>query len=180
MADEIWKAVPGYEGAYEVSDHGRVRSLDRVVRQRSRGGNLFNRIMPGRILTLEKDVQGYWRVTLWDQDDGTHFKVHYLMLLAFVGPRPNDMIVLHRDGNKDRNVLDNLRYGTPKENTADAIDHGTFRHSERHGSAKLTTEQVLRIRALRGVATQVDLAAEFGVSQPIISSIQLRRHWKHV
>lgn len=114
---EKWLPVVGFEQAYEVSDHGNVRSIDRV---NTRGFR-----MKGKQLTLKTDAYGYKAVTLsWGNKPHTR-KVHHLVLEAFVGPRVEGSECLHADGVRDNNHVSNLRWGTHLENEADKAAHGT-------------------------------------------------------
>lgn len=117
---ERWLPVIGYEGSYEVSDLGRVRSLDRTVVQ-SNGRSLRLR---GRILCAGKTTKGHHFVVLSRDGVQTNHRVHLLVLAAFVGPRPPGMHGLHWDDNKDNNALANLRYGSPSENMQDMVRNG--------------------------------------------------------
>lgn len=112
---ERWRAIPGYEGSYEVSDLGRVRSLDRITRdgKRVRGCVLKPFTMPS----------GHLRVGL-SHGPGQTKKVHRLVLEAFVGPCPPEMEALHRNGVPADCRLANLRWGTKSENARDQIAHG--------------------------------------------------------
>lgn len=120
---ERWRAIPGYEGLYEVSDTGLVRSLDRIA---PNGRSLHCRIM--RPFTMPT---GHVRVTL--SRDGVHrtLKVHRLVLLAFIGPGEPDTEVLHRDGRPANNTLANLRWGTKSENVRDQVAHGVHPESRK-------------------------------------------------
>ena len=116
---EIWKAVPGYEGAYEVSDSGRVRSLDRVV---TSGHTRRGKILKG---SINRNRGGYRLITLsWASTTRT-FGVHQLVLWAFIGPTPPGLQVRHVDGDVTNNTLRNLEYGTVSENAYDRVRHGT-------------------------------------------------------
>lgn len=113
--------VPGFEG-YEVSDLGRVRSLDREIR---------GRFYPGQVLSQTLDPKGYPVVTIGSRGSSrTPARVHVLVMLAFVGPCPPGLEVLHADDVKANNVLGNLRYGTRTSNQHDAVLNG------RHGMAR--------------------------------------------
>lgn len=122
-----WRAVPDFPG-YEVSDDGRVRSLDRVI-IRSNG-----RPLPVRGRTLRphpaKDG-GYPIVNLHRGDERKAISIHTLVLITFVGPRPNGMEALHGDGDPWNCVLGNLRYGTHAENMRDSVRHGTHVNASR-------------------------------------------------
>jgi hypothetical protein len=119
---ERWKPVVGFEGLYEVSDMGRVRSVARVVPHKTSG----HLTIPERILIGSRRAQmKYPMVNLWAGNKQHAKYVHALVLEAFVGPRPQKHDVCHFDGSKDNNRLSNLRWGTRKENMQDAVRHGT-------------------------------------------------------
>lgn len=110
-----WVCVPGYEGLYEVSDEGNVRSLRRATTS-------------GRILKLIRS-RGYCFVTLSRNGHERSQAVHVLVLAAFIGPRPDGMDIRHLDGNGENNRLDNLAYGTRSENMQDALRHRTHKNA---------------------------------------------------
>jgi hypothetical protein len=115
---EEWRDIPGFPG-YQASDLGRIRSLDRRVPQRTKGGVTMNRLWTGRILAQAIDGAGYWSV---GEKLG---RVHILVMLTFVGPPPDGQEVCHDDGDRQNARLDNLRYGTRAANVADTVRHGT-------------------------------------------------------
>jgi NUMOD4 motif-containing protein/HNH endonuclease len=121
-AVERWLPVVGYEGFYEVSDQGRVRSVDRLV-PHDAAGNLRRR--RGCILQPATDSRGRKRVHLRRDGVGTRLLVHHLVLTAFVGPRPPGLKGCHDDGNTATNWLSNLRWDTQSENMLDKGRHGT-------------------------------------------------------
>jgi hypothetical protein len=128
---EEWRPILGYEGRYEVSDHGRVRSISRQIHLRDgRGSRPFR----GRVLkaNLTQGGCGYYFVGL-PHPSGNHrrvkcIQVHVLVLEAFVRPRPPGLVACHNDGNRLNNHLSNLRWDTPSENSRDVVRHGT--HNE--------------------------------------------------
>lgn len=107
---EQWRAIPGYEGRYEVSDRGRVRSL---VRGKA------------KIMVAPIDRYGYARLSLRISGGRRNWRVHQLVALAFIGPCPPGLDVLHGDGVKTNCIPSNLRYGTQSENTIDMTIHGS-------------------------------------------------------
>lgn len=117
MTTEQWRAVVGYEGAYEVSDLGRVRSLNRVT---DRG-----RKWRGRVMTTTALQNAYLVVTLWRNGSQRTPLVHRLVLEAFVGPAPESHEARHVNGDRADNRLTNLSWGTHSENQMDQVAHGT-------------------------------------------------------
>lgn len=184
LKGEIWMPVDGLEGYYEVSNFGRVWSLPRVfIRRGKRGGPYKFR---GRMRVLKKDRTGYyWSVALYKNGVRLDFDVHRLVLETFVGPCPEGMVCRHLDGNGKNNCIDNLRWGTPKENGEDRVRHGTNARPMNSGEgnywAKLTNEKVLEIRR-RFANGQSDrlLAVIFDVKVCTIRGIVKRQTWKHV
>lgn len=124
---EEWRPVPGYEGFYEVSSRGRVRSLDRVVVNAN--GHSVRR--EGKILSPGFTYNGYPRVSLNRGGARKVRTIHRLMAAAFIGPRPDGMEVRHINGIPTDNVVENLSYGTSSENTRDCIKHGRHNNASR-------------------------------------------------
>ena len=127
IAPEAWRAVPGYESAYEASTHGRVRSIRRVVDPATgrRGG--------GRVLkpTPNPKRGGYLYVSLCSGDSGRNMSLHRVVCVTFHGPRPVGHVTRHLDGDPNHNCPSNLVYGTPAENAEDMRRHGTNAASRR-------------------------------------------------
>lgn len=166
---ELWKDIPKSEGKYQVSDNGRISS-----------SKFFGEV---RLLSTYLDGR-YTRVTL--HLNGRHIKplVHRLVMEAFVGPRPDGYEVNHIDGNKLNNALSNLEYTTSSENMKHAFGLGLMKpaRGEKHGQAKLTTDDVKKIRILHatGNSTYSELGKQFGVTLQQIRSVVMRVTWKHV
>lgn len=117
MSEEIWKPVLGYEGLYEVSSLGRVKSLDRVVMHKN-GKKTQRR---GCIIKQYIGDVGYYCVRISKDGDGKHLRTHVLVCTAFHGQRPKGMEVLHLDGTRTNNRADNLMWGTRSDNMKDPI-----------------------------------------------------------
>lgn len=118
---ETWKVIPGWEGFYEVSDLGRVRSIERKV-WHSRGAG-FWKTCPARILR-PAICRGYERVTLQRDGGADTLAVHRLVLMAFIGPCPDGMEGCHGDDDRRNNTLVNLRWDTKAANCADRTRNG--------------------------------------------------------
>ena len=118
---ERWKPVNGHEGIYEVSSHGRVRSVDRTVTHSD--GHV--RRYKGKVLSAPLNPDGHPVVCLYIQRKSKVHTVHSLVAETFIGTRPEGMEVCHGDGNHTNNHVGNLRYGTRSENMLDRVRHGT-------------------------------------------------------
>ena len=139
---ERWLPVVDWEGLYEVSDQGRVRSFHVKTRPRLSGSDL--------LATHRRAGMDYPTVTLSRNAKSVGRTVHSLVAAAFIGPRPPGMDVCHNDGDADNCQLSNLRYGTRSENILDEIAHGTHRHASRTHCAKgheLTDDNIYRCKA---------------------------------
>jgi len=172
--EEEWRPIDGYEGRYEVSSLGRVRSLDHVVEFRTATGDERKLTVRGRLLKLTPNNHGYMQCGLSNK---THI-VHALVLAAFHGRRPDGLECRHLDGNKLNNAAFNLTWGTSKENGQDCVRHGTALRGEDNPAAALTENQV---REIRNTTTyQHVLAAKFGVSQSTIGRARRGVSWTHL
>lgn len=114
---EEWRPVLGYEGAYEVSSMGRVRSVDRLINHNYGG----KRKKPGRVLRLRKNGNGYMRITLYVDGKERSHVVHRLVCEAFIGKRPDGKEVNHINGVRDDNRAENLEWVTKSENKKHSI-----------------------------------------------------------
>lgn len=181
MTEETWRPVIGHAG-YEVSDHGRVRSLDRVRvfprRDRYSGRQLIiSRSFKGKILKVSTQDSGHQSVHL---GAGTQRLVHHLVLEAFVGPRPPMREALHGDGKPSNNRPENLRWGTHTQNVHDAIRHGTMPMGVTHYATKFTERDVIAIREMLKTSGVAVVARHFNTSAEAVGAIKHRRTWKHL
>lgn len=169
---ERWLPVFGWVGLYEVSDWGRVRSLDRM----SRNGQLYR----GRVLQPTPDRDGYLQVFLKRQGRRETKKVHRLVLEAFDPPARAQ--VRHGPGGKrDNRWPENICWGTQLENEADKLRDGTRVHGSAIPWAKLNEDIVRACRARRASGEAVsDLAREYGVERSVMRLAITGKTWKHV
>lgn len=128
---EQWRPIQGYEGLYEVSDQGRVRSLDRFEVFKSGPRQGFRRIRRGRVLRTGMDLSGYPQAILSKNARTTCRKVHHLVLEAFVGPRSDGQLTRHLNSDRADARLTNLVWGTHEENCADALALGRHRNQRK-------------------------------------------------
>jgi hypothetical protein len=160
---EVWKDVIGYEGLYQVSDLGRVKS--------------FNYNHTGEIKILKNSLMqdGYQRVQLWKNQKGITFKVHRLVALHFIPNPENKPEVNHIFGNKWDNRACVLEWATSTENNNHALNTKlrVMPSGEDHPGSKLTKNQIIEIKNKYKPYkySQHKIAKEYGVSQALISLI---------
>ena len=167
MISEIFKTVPNYEN-YMVSNFGRIFSSWQSDNYKE--------------LKLNVDNNGYVYVSLCDGlNKPKKFKVHILVMKSFVGEKPmKNICVRHLNGDKLDNSLNNLSYGTYKENEDDKKNHGSW--NKRITNCKLSPEQVNTIREKfrTGNYTHYELSVEFKVSRPTITRVINKKIWREI
>lgn len=174
MVAEEWRAIKGYEGLYEVSSLGRVRSLGRVLNYLSRGVNVARRI-PSRIMSQANSSNGYKQVTLCDGDRHTIFRVHRLVAIAFLPNPSNYPEVNHKDEDKTNNSATNLEWCNHIYNSR----YGNKPpRGEKNGMAKLSLMQVKDIRKRRRNGEPLKtIASDYGVSVNHVCNIAKGKRW---
>ncbi len=174
--EEVWKDIPKYEGIYQASNLGRIKSL---ARQDRRGHG-----WPTKILKPDATRNGYLQVLLSRDGVITKKYVHHLILEVFVGPCPPGKQRNHINGDKADNSIGNLEYCTGSENHFHSyrVLGKQAAKGSKQGGAKLNEEQVQAIRRLHAAkqATGQELAKMFNISESSISAIVLRQRWKHL
>lgn len=173
MVDEEWRDVGGYEGWYQVSNLGRVRSLDRwILLGKTR------RFYPGVTLKGTSQWDGYVLVAIKRKG----YRIHRLVAREFLGEIPKGKQVNHKDGNKKNNRLDNLEYVTPSQNIQHSYRTGLCKSvGERHYRSKLTESDVIEIRKKwEEGESQETLSSTFKVTRSCITYVVRRKTWKHV
>jgi NUMOD4 motif/HNH endonuclease len=176
---EEWRAIPGLEGSYEVSSLGRVKSLPRIVLC----SNNRSQLVKGGILKLTKSQYGYLQTSVSIASTCRTRNVHILVALAFIGPRPEGLIVLHGENGQLDNSVGNLSYGTHKLNAQHRHRDGTACTGEKNHKALLTVEKVWLARAVvpngpRGTLQR--LAEEWGVHRSTLGYAVSGKHWAHI
>lgn len=184
--DEVWRAISGYEGIYEVSDFGQVRSLDRIIAlrpSRTRKVRAFTQQLRGRVMKQYNAPNGYMTVVLKAGDVGRTHSVHRLVCQAFHGEPGTPKHVNHIDGNKTNNRADNLQWVSPIENIAHAHAANLMNpaRGEQAGGAKLTEPEVREIKRLLSEGmSQRKIAAIYGIGQRTVGNINTGERWVHV
>jgi NUMOD4 motif/HNH endonuclease len=171
---ECWKAVLGWEGLYEVSDQGNVRSI-----RRERMTNFGERFYGGGAVKPIMGTRKYLVVNLTSPDGRRkQYFLHKLVLEAFIGPRPNGMQACHGNGIRTDCSLVNLRWDSIKANHADKVAHGTAQRGERGSNAKYTEATVRTILAEKLTAKEASI--RFSIPISTAEKIVSRTTWKHV
>ncbi len=162
--------IKGYEGLYEVSNLGKIRSLDKYIKPRN--GKLY--LKKVRVLKQCKNNQGYYTVQLCKNGAKT-FKVHTVVAYSFLGDRPKGLEVLHGVLGKEVNFVTNLKYGTRKENERDKVRDKTSNHI-------LPAEKILEIRKIynEGELTIYQLSKLYELDPSRIRKIVLNISYKHI
>ena len=163
--NEEWKPISTAPG-YRISNLGRVSSPKRAV------------------MTPGTDTYGYKQVYLGTADlpvGKRRVLVHHLVLEAFGGPRPDGAICRHLNGQRDDNRIENLAWGTMRENAEDRSNHGRSNAGERSPSAKLSPSKVVQIRRLKSEGvTYRSLIALYGVTKSALLDVVKGRTWRNV
>lgn len=176
---EIWKPVPGYEGRYDISTFGNVRTVGRFINA-PRGRT---RWIPERNLSTHITARGYVQTMFKVGSKNIHQLVHRLVARAFV-PNPSSLPqVNHKDGNKTNNHVENLEWCTSQENCAHARREKLYEQArgERGANAKLTNAQVLVIRRrIANGETHTAISKDYAVNRTVITRIASGARWGSV
>lgn len=176
---EIWKAIKGYEGFYEASNKGRVRSLDRFV-PTARGG----RNLKGVVLQPAIDNWGYPHVSMRIDGKSRTFKIHRLIALTFIGDCDKMDQVNHKNGIKTDNKVENLEWCTASFNVQHSYDTGLNKgcSGEINGKTTLSEEEVISIYKLTQNTkySQRIIAEMYNTSRSTVGKIKLKMTWKYL
>lgn len=171
---EQWKPIPGYEGYYEISNTGLVRSCARYVVK----GNFAASFLAGKPKPTVKGKNGYMMAQLSKDGVNKTYSVHRLVLRAFIGDPPHKYEACHNNGIRDDNRLENLRWDTRVNNFKDREKHGNTAKGERNGCAKVDTETVKAI--LADTRSNRQIAKQYGLASVTVDRIKSRQSWAHI
>jgi hypothetical protein len=176
MSNEIWKPIHNYEGLYEISSHGNVKSFGRY-RTHCRGGKRFCK---GRILKPINN-HGYLYVQLVKNEKIVRYAIHRLVLFAFSPTDVGNLQVNHKNAIKSDNRLENLEWTTSLENIHHSLKMGLVnRKGEKNAGAKLTIYQARDIREnfKRKVYGQAEIfSKKYNISKDAVRAIAYLRSW---
>lgn len=177
---EEWRDIDGFEGYYQVSSFGRIRSLDRTVKYSD--GRVFS--YKGIILKTENKIgnSGYNNVVLSVSGKQYYSDIHVLVAKAFVPNPENKPWVNHKDGNKLNNNKKNLEWVTKSENVIHALEKDLTPHGEKCSWSKLNNKQILEIYELshNTKMRHVDIAKKYNISKGTVSKIKLGTTGKRI
>lgn len=176
----MWKPVVWYEGLYEVSDSGIIRTIPRRFVSEPSGRVV---VVTGRIRKQHTNKKGYWRVGLSKNDKQKSFSTHRIVATAFVDNPNQYPEINHKDGCKDNNNATNLEWCTHMENIQHAIQNGLSRVlvGEENGCAKMDNNDVREIVTLHNAgASYREIANVVKCSETTISQILTGRTWTSV
>lgn len=179
---EIWKDIPEYEGYYQVSNLGNVRSLDRIRETHPSAKKQFKVFKKGFLLTPDLTHGGYLRFSLSKDKKTKKFSSHRLVAQAFIPNPENKEQVNHKDGNKLNNSIDNLEWCTGSENIRHAYKNGLQSQvGEKNAASKLTNEQVkeIKVKLLNGVSPK-EISNSYPIHRTSVYDIINGRNWSHV
>lgn len=169
LPNEEWRDVIGYEGLYQVSNMGRVKS--------------FCEVRP-RILSPCPNKKGYYMVHLHKDGRKKNFGIHVLVANAFIPNPEKKPEVNHKNGDKTINAVWNLEWATSKENQQHAIRTGLQKPGPRRKRVQLTIEQIREVRQIcipgDGYCGIASFARKFGVSNGVISDIVHGKTYKNI
>lgn len=181
---EVWTWIKGYEGRFEISNRGRVRSWVQKggVSKKTKGAIIY--LSTPLIRVLHKTKFNYWQVRIGNMslNDIRQVRVHREVAIAFVPNPHNNQEVNHVNGNKRCNEWWNFRWDTRIENIGHAFSTGLIKPAigEAQSNTKLTNEIVKLIYENKGNKKVYELAKEYGVSKSTIVDIRNGRTWWHL
>ncbi len=160
MTQEVWRSLPR-DPRYQVSNLGRVRTF-----ARAKGEKYLKPCTPPSCRYALVSIRG------------KAVGVHVLVAETFLGPRPEGMCVRHLDDDGLNNRLENIAYGTPKDNASDRERNGRYARGSAVVTAKLTEDLVAQIKCAEGSSRKI--AAQYGVGRETVRLIRNGHTWRHV
>lgn len=170
---EEWKPISGYEGIFSVSSLGRIRN--ECVKR----GNQY----VGKIRIGKKHKDNYLSIRMCHNYKVNIFRIHNLVAKAFIGERPENYVVNHKDGDKANNKLENLEYLSRSQNAYHAVKMNRWPdcRGSKHYASRFKDEDIKNIRDLyKKGEKQKSIAIKFNTNQCYISQIVNNKRWSHV
>jgi len=172
---EIWKDITGYEGIYQISNYGNVKSNDRYVTRK----NNTKALSKGKILKPLKNKAGYLFVCLYKENKSKFHYIHRLVAIEFIPNPYSKETVNHINPIKTNNNFENLEWSTQSENNKHSYDNKlNVAIGKDNGNVKLTEEKVLEIR--NAVGKQKEIAQIYNIDRSVVSRIKNNKTWSHI
>jgi hypothetical protein len=180
LMNQSWHPVIGYEGLYEVSDLGNVRSVARLSVRRNNAGP-YTLVLKEKLLNPGLNSRGYKTVSLYKEGRGWTVMVHKLVAQAFIGDRPEGHVIRHGKYGKAVNAVYNLSYGTCQDNSDDMVKDGKSLKGAKHHKTNLSDADVLFImRWPVYYGSKSYLRQKYNISKSILTDIRSGKTWQHL
>jgi len=167
---ELWLPLKSFSWPYEVSNKGRVRTLN------------YNKTKETKVMSLGINRGGYPFIVLRRMGKTVAKTVHSLVMEVWHGNRPEGLVINHKDGVKTNNKNENLEYVTISRNTKHSFEIGTqCNKGINHSQAKMNDDTVRKIRLLKSTGlSNREVSEELGISRGMVSNVSCGRNWSHV
>ncbi len=180
LENEIWATVKDYEECYEISNYGRVKSLERYSFYSNKSVKIEGRLMRPHFMKCNGKYT-YLTITLSKSGKVKTCLVHRLVAIHFLGNNQDLPCINHKDGNKSNNHISNLEWITQQDNIKHSIKNGlTKSRGENCHTSKFKEKDILDIRELHKTLSLNKISKIYKVAPGTISKIVSRKHWKHV
>lgn len=176
---EVWRNIRGYEGVYQVSNYGNIKSMERFfIKNRTGGLKKMAVYQPERIRIKRYNNKGYLYSSLWRNNTHKNVFIHRLVAIHFIKNYKSLPQVLHKDDDPKNAKWDNLEWGTQSKNIQDAVNRGRGFRGAMNGNSKLKEVDIPEIRKLisEGVPSR-KIAKMYGVTKTPILWIRNNKSW---
>ena len=175
---EIWKDIEEFEGLYQVSNLGRVKSLERYVNHK----RYKKQLIKERIIKPTLSFDKYYYVGLYKNGNVKNVTIHRLVCLSFLQKTNKKKEVNHKNGIKTDNRVENLEWCTRSHNILHAFKNG-LKHGpkgEKNGKSKLTEKEVIKIKYSYKELNVAEIAKIYNVTETASYDITSNKSWKHI
>lgn len=174
--EEIWRDCLEYGHMYQISNKGRVKSVNRIFIKK----NNARITVKGKVIKSYDLGRGYSGFSIQVNGHVKYFYVHRVVAIAFIPNPENKPFVNHINGIKKDNTVENLEWCTRQENVDHAIKNNLYSRGEKFVKSKLKDKDVLDILSMKGVLLAKDIAKKYGVATSRIYNIFHNKAWTHI